>query len=191
MANWLLWVLSCGDPRYKAVNCDLANAGLSNAMYYAILQADVGDRINIIHPPVWLPPGIVDQLMKGTKETISAKAYSMSWNGIPTLPWNVAFANDPSYGRLDSDGSQLAAAVGTTATTLSVATVNSGSPLWTTTSTDWPFNIMVDGEEMTVTAVSGTSSPQAFTVTRSVNGVVKSHVANATVSLLPEPVVSL
>ncbi len=191
IAGWLLWVLSCGDPRYKEVACDLANSALGNALYYAILQMDVGDRLNIINPPVWLPPGVVDQLVKGVKELIHSKMFHMTWNGIPALPWNVVFLNDPAYGRLDTDGSQLSAAVTATATTLHVATVTSGSPLWTTTPGDFPFNITIEGETMTVTAVSGTTSPQVFTVTRSVNGVVKSHGVNAPLSLLPEPVVSL
>jgi hypothetical protein len=34
-----------------------------------------------------------------------------------------------------------------------------------------------------VTAVSGGSSPQSFTVTRSVNGVVKAHLTGAAVDL--------
>jgi hypothetical protein len=191
IAGWLLWVLSCADPRYKEVACDLANSGLGAALYYAILQMDIGDRLVISNPPVWLPPSVVDQLVKGAKELIHPKMFHMAWNGIPSLPWNVAFVGDASYGRLDSDGSQLSSAVSSAATSISVATVTAGSPLWTTTPADWPFNVMVEGEEMTVTAVSGSSSPQVFTVTRSVNGVVKSHPANAILTLLPEPIVSL
>jgi hypothetical protein len=53
--------------------------------------------------------------------------------------------------------------------------------LWTTTGT--PFDINLDGERCTVTAVSGASSPQTFTVTRSVNGVSKAHAVGATVAL--------
>ena len=189
-AGWLLWLLSCGQPRFQAINCDLANSSLAS-LYYSILQLDVGDRINVANPPVWLPPGVVDQLVKGTKETISSKAFTMAWNGIPCLPWNVAMFNDPVYGRFNTDGSQLASAVTSTGTTLSVATVTSGSPLWTTAGGDFPFNIAIEGEEITVTNITGSSSPQTFTVTRSVNGVVKSHPANAAVTLTPVPVLSL
>jgi hypothetical protein len=49
----------------------------------------------------------------------------------------------------------------------------------------FPFDITFGGERATVTEVAGTSSPQTFTVTRSVDGVVKPqqggtavHVAN-------------
>lgn len=66
-------------------------------------------------------------------------------------------------------------------TSLSVAT--STGPLWTTDSDDVPFDVMVGGERMTVTAVTGSSSPQTFTVTRSVNDIVKAHASGTDVRL--------
>jgi hypothetical protein len=41
-----------------------------------------------------------------------------------------------------------------------------------------------------VTAISGASSPQTFTVTRSVNGVVKSQAAATAVQLFRRPTVA-
>jgi Concanavalin A-like lectin/glucanases superfamily len=76
-------------------------------------------------------------------------------------------------------------------TTLSVATANATSPLWTTASGDFPFDILVSGERMTVTNITGSSSPQTFTVTRSVNGVVKSQSAGTDVRLFFPPIYSL
>ncbi|GGV86691.1 hypothetical protein GCM10010294_67610 [Streptomyces griseoloalbus] len=40
---------------------------------------------------------------------------------------------------------------------------------------DLPFDVRTGGEVMRVTRITGTTSPQTFTVTRSINGVVKSH----------------
>jgi hypothetical protein len=80
--------------------------------------------------------------------------------------------------RADTDASELAASVDADDTSLSVA-VTDGA-LWVTTATypqEFPFTIRVGGEDLTVTAVSGTSSPQTFTVTRSANSVVKAHAA--------------
>lgn len=54
-----------------------------------------------------------------------------------------------------------------------------------------PFDIIVYGERMTVTAVSGVSFGQVFTVTRSVNGVVKSHATGAVVELFKPSVYAL
>jgi hypothetical protein len=64
---------------------------------------------------------------------------------------------------LDSAGSSLATSVDAGATTLSVQTA-SGNSLWSTDADDVPFTIKVGGLAVTVTAVSGSSSPQTFTV---------------------------
>ena len=53
------------------------------------------------------------------------------------------------------------------------------------------INVMVAGEEIEITGISGASSPQTFTVTRSVNGVVKSQSSGAAVVLAPEPIAAL
>jgi hypothetical protein len=64
---------------------------------------------------------------------------------------------------------------------LSVATTS--GPLWTTDPAEMPFDVMIGGERITVTAITGTNSPQTFTVTRSVNGVVKEHPAGTAVTV--------
>ena len=66
-------------------------------------------------------------------------------------------------------------------TSLSVST--STGPVWTTNAGHVPFDINIGGERMTVTAISGATSPQTFTVTRAVNGVEKHHSAGASVRL--------
>lgn len=66
-------------------------------------------------------------------------------------------------------------------TSLSVSTTT--GPVWTTNGAHVPFDINVGGERMTVTAISGASSPQTFTVTRAVNGVQKHHAAGTDVRL--------
>lgn len=48
---------------------------------------------------------------------------------------------------------------------------------------EFPFDIRVGGEVMTVTNVTSGTSPQTFTVTRSVNGVVKAQTAGTSVEL--------
>ncbi|MEU5361132.1 hypothetical protein ACFY9R_26605 [Streptomyces albidoflavus] len=56
---------------------------------------------------------------------------------------------------------------------------------------DFPVPIQVGGEVMEATAIVGAASPQAFTVTRSVNGVVKAHPAAAPVRLANTATASL
>jgi len=64
-------------------------------------------------------------------------------------------------------------------------------PVWTTDVAEAPFDVRVGGEVMTVTAVTGTTSPQVFTVTRSANGIVKAHSAGADVRLAQPAYVAL
>lgn len=74
---------------------------------------------------------------------------------------------------------------------VSVATTNPSSPLWTTSAGDFPFDIWVGGERMTVTSISGGASPQAFTVARAVNAVLKAQSAGTDVRLYQPMILSL
>ncbi|WP_060880140.1 hypothetical protein [Streptomyces scabiei] len=89
-----------------------------------------------------------------------------------------------------TDGSQLAAGIDADDLSLSVA-ITTG-PRWTTDANEMPILVDVGGEHMSVTAISGTSSPQTFTVgARSVNGVVLAHGSGTPVTLARRPPASL
>src|SRR5690606_38685000 len=114
-------------------------------------------------------------------------------NVRPEAPHRVGVwgsATDPDSedtdARYDTAGAELGSSVDSDDTALIVITTV-GQP-FTTDANDLPFGITVGGEKMTVTAVSGETSPQILTVTRSVNGVVKSHPAGTAVQL-SDPVV--
>jgi hypothetical protein len=67
-------------------------------------------------------------------------------------------------------------AITTTQTAITFETLI--GPPWTQDDDEFPFDIYVGGERMTVTDITGTGGgplEQSFTVTRSVNGVVKGH----------------
>lgn len=104
---------------------------------------------------------------------------------------NLEFVREAPV-RLDTDGSQLAAGATSTATSLSVA-VTSG-PLWVTSTADpaeFPLNVLIGGEEMRVTGITGTTSPQTFTVVRSVNSIVKAQTSGTDVRLADTPTLAL
>ncbi|WP_200302221.1 hypothetical protein [Streptomyces adelaidensis] len=92
--------------------------------------------------------------------------------------------------KANTDGSELDAGVDADDGTLSVA-VTAG-PRWTTDANEMPILIDVGGEHMLVTAISGTSSPQTFTIgARSYNGVTKPHLAGTPVTLAYPAIASL
>lgn len=64
-------------------------------------------------------------------------------------------------------------------------------PRWTTDPADFPLDVMVNGERMRVTSVSGTGNVQTFYVVRGVNGIVKPHAAGSDVRLADPAFVTL
>jgi hypothetical protein len=181
LAGWLLHLGTVDEPRYPAIGVDLGRSPYtgSAARTGDALDTDVGAVVELTDLPAWLPPDDTDQLVRGYSETISNFTHTLTYVGEPASPWTVGIYDDTAF-RYSSDGSTLAADVTSSATSLSVATPT--GPLWFVFAST-SFDIVVGGERMTVTATSGTSSPQTFTVTRAVNGVVKAHSAGDTVDL--------
>lgn len=86
--------------------------------------------------------------------------------------------------RIDTAGSRLVSAVSEDATAFTVETTR--GPQWTTNRADMGFGIVIGNdptEVMTVTGISGTSSPQTFTVTRGAWGKARSYGAAEAVRL--------
>lgn len=114
--------------------------------------------------PIWL-------LLEGWTETIDMFEWKVEANTSSAEPWNVIrlAAATGSTGddicHMDTDSSQLNTSASLGATSISVRT-NSG-PLWVQSSADadsFPFYITVGGLRVQVTAISGASSPQTFTI---------------------------
>lgn len=188
IANWLLHLGTFDGARYPAVTVMLHKPG-AEAHIPAILALREGDMIRLTDLPQWLSAEPVDLIVEGWEETLDVYRWEITFNCSPGGPWNLAQADHAVYGKANTDGSELTAGVNSTATSLSVA-VTAG-PLWTTSAAQMPIAIAVGGEEMSVTAISGATSPQTFTVVRSANGVVKSHSAGAAVSLAHPAIASL
>ena len=167
------------EARYPSLHVDLA-AG--PALIDDVTAADVGDRITVSNPPTWIPPDIIDLMVQGYAEVIGIYDWDVTFNCTPGGPWShIAQAGTA---RADTAGSSLVTGVNATATSLTIATTT--GPIWVDSATypsDFPFDAIMGGERITVTAISGTMSPQTWTVTRAVNGVVKSQSAGAPVRL--------
>lgn len=190
-AAWRLHVGTVDEARYPQISVNLAHPTFQNdaVLREQLLSIDMGWRMTLVDLPPWLPPDDVSLLAIGQQETIDQFQHRVSFNCAPESPYQVAVTDSTTLGRADTEGSVLAAPVDTTATTLSVSTTS--GPAWVTDVGEFPFDIRMGGEVVTVTAVAGASSPQSFTVVRSVNGVVKAHAAGADIRLNQPAIVAL
>ncbi|AZM91429.1 hypothetical protein [Streptomyces sp. W1SF4] len=155
IAGWLLHMGTWDEARYPTVHINLAAAP---SLIPAVVQLDIGDRIQIINPPVWLPPGPIDLIVEGYTEVIShPTGWDIFLNCTPAGPWSAAFADDSVYGRADTDSSVLGADATSSATTLLVhttQTADSSSPRWTQDPAEMPFDVRLGGEVVTATAIT-------------------------------------
>lgn len=176
-AGWRVHLGTVNEPRYPAISVNLAHPSMATQRL-AALNVLFGHRIVVASPPGRIG-GDISQLVIGIAETITHFEHRITYVCEPESPYRVGVRDDAARGRRDSDGSTLAADASPTDTSWLVATTG---PLWTTDPADYPQSLMVGGEQVTVGAVTGASSPQTFSsLTRSVNAVAKTQMAGTAV----------
>lgn len=175
-AHWRLRLGTWPGMRYPlVVGGDAAGPDLAEVV--------PGDRVRVVGLPDTHPTGGVDVIVEGVTETVTSTTWRFELTGSPAAPWDVGTLDDDpddpdtDLGRLDSDGSTLASPIDADDTTLSV---DVAGPLWTTDAAQFPLPVEIDGEPMTVTSITGTSSPQTFTVVRDTEAP-RAHAAGAEV----------
>jgi hypothetical protein len=187
LAGWKLHLGTVDQGRFPGIVIDLSNRALAS-LFTAALTMDLGHRLAISSPPAWLQWDQVSQLAQELTETLWTYDLEIAVTGIPELPYEVLALAAGNW--LDTDGTTLTAGVTSSATSLSFTTA-AGFPLWTTNAGDFPLQVRIAGEVMTVTNITGSTSPQTATVTRSANRVVKAQLAGAAVSVWPPPALGL
>jgi hypothetical protein len=182
-AGWVVHLGTVNELRFPGVPVDLARSELT-AQLAAIEDLDLGDYVSVTSPPSFLVPDTIKAIVWGLTETLGGFIYTIDWQTAPESPYEtlVAGSGAGSDCRADTDGSTLHSSATSGATTISVDTT-AGGQVWSNIAGDLPYDIIVAGERMTVTAVGGLTQPQTLTVTRSVNGVVKAHSPGEAVAL--------
>lgn len=180
LAGWLLMKGALDQPRIPQVTMYLHNqriyADLSTLMGAWDLRE--GAVLTIANLPTVISADTRRLMVIGSAERLTQFEHEITWNTQPGDAYLVAQLDDSFY-RVEAGAAFLNADVVTTgATSISVKSLDGTT--FTTDAAEMPFDITVGGERMRVTAVAGTTSPQTFTVTRSINGVVKTHVADNT-----------
>jgi hypothetical protein len=193
LAGWFAHTGSWDDARYPNLTMShhRAEVKANTSLAERLRSAGLGDTGQITGPPSFLPPEPITFLIQGYTETLYHSLWDIVMNTSPGGPYRTgryspatAAPDVVGTARYTTAGSTLSSSVTSSATTLVVAYATAGDN-WTTTAASYPFDIMIEGERITLTsAPGGTSSPQTFTgVTRSVNGIVKAHPAGAVVEL--------
>jgi hypothetical protein len=178
LAEWIAHLGTVDEPRYPTVTVELHGHGLRGdaVRQAALLDLDLGDRVVIEN--VDDVADDVDQLVIGYTEHLTEYVHALVLVCAPASPYRVVVL-DSADARLDSDSSTLTAGITDTATSWQVST-SDPLDLWTTSGSDFPLDVMIGGERITLSAITGATSPQTFTASaRSVNGIVKSHQAAA------------
>lgn len=192
LAGVAAWVANIGTldrARWPSVTVNLNSPNLSQALRDSIKSANVGEQFVITNMDEAYVYDDVPLIIVGYSEMIDPFVHLWTANCMPAEPYSVGvWSTSASSGtfRWDTGGSTLNSSATSTATSLSVATAT-GNALWTTDANAFPFDVSVAGERITVTNVTGSSSPQTFTVTRSVNGVVKAQTSGTDVRLWDTP----
>lgn len=181
VAAWVANLGTLDKARWPSVTVNLANPRVSSTLRTQIIGAQIGDWFVIKNMRQAYVYDDVSLIIIGYSETIEQFQHIITFVCMPADPYTVAIYDTARY---DADGSTLTSNVTSTATSLSATNTTT---VWTTDATMFPFDIRVGGERMTVTNITGSSSPQTMTVTRSVNGVVKAQTAGTEIALWDTP----
>lgn len=193
-AYWRLHQGTVDEARYPQISVNLAHPTFATnpALKNAALSLRVGDKITLLGPLPSQAPDDISVLVVGFSETITHFEHRLTFNCEPASAWQVGIIEGSAAVRAATADSTLAADATSGATTFSVAT-NSG-PVWADSATypsEFPMSMRLGGENVSVTAITGTTSPQSFTVTRSVNTVVKAQTTGTAIQLDPVPIIAL
>lgn len=192
-ASWRVHLGTWDEARFPVVNMDLTSLADSADPDLAEEAAslDVGDRFHVINPPAWLPPEDIEQLAQGFTEVLASHQHTIAANATPARPYDVGVVETTGFNRLGTADTELNEALDTTETGVDII---AGAVRWIdkiTYPSMFPFDVLIGGERMTVTDLTGTGLTQTMTVTRSVNGVVKSHAIGTAVQVIRPIVVAL
>lgn len=196
LAGWRLHLGTWDDARYPTVTINLAR---NPDLVDIVAVRDSGDALQIINPPPWLPPEPIELQIEGYEERLGPHTWEVTFNassGGPLLV-GVLAELDGDHGpqdpcRADTAGAELAENVNATQTTFTVRTTR--GPRWITTEEEpqtFPVDMIVGGELVRVTSISGTGTTQTFTVQRATNGIRKSHTAGTEIRLFRGAIVGL
>lgn len=189
VAGWMALAGSWDAARFPNIPVSMHRTEVTgnDPVFASLVALELGNTILLDEMPVWLGPDDVPVLLEGYTETLGKYTWDFVFNCITAGPYEAVpvLGSDYSPARLDATAHSIGGTMTTTATTVGFVTPT-GSARWVDTTNyaaEFPLNLVIAGEVVTATAITGTSSPQTPTLTRSVNGVVKTHASGELVRL--------
>jgi hypothetical protein len=179
LAGYLVAVGTIDQPRLPQVTMWLHNQRIytAAATLLTAMQIDAGKVMSLANLPRTVASDTVRETVIGYSKRLTQFEYAVTWNTVFGEKYQIATTDDTGI-RVEAGSAYLNTTINSAVTSISVKSLD--STVFSTSGADVPFDIRLGGERMTVTAISGATSPQTFTVTRSVNGVVKGHTADDT-----------
>lgn len=165
-AGWRVNVGTFDGTWYAEVTLDVDAA--TTAALPGLSTLDIGDVVALVNLPADEAVDAFEGIVIGMAEDLPAKRRLVTLYLVPNEPYRVGLLaqtsgdTDPFSAHLDPDGSTTAAAIAVGAASFTVATPS--GPLWSTVADDYPMDLYVGGQRVSVSAVSGGTSPQTFTV---------------------------
>jgi hypothetical protein len=149
------------EPRYTSAATNLARPELlaSPEIGRRLLDLRPGRVFEVADAAAMYQFDSAFQMVAGYTEEITDFIHVFEINGVPSAPYDVFKIEDPQRGRLDSASSTLENGINSSQTTFTVQVADGGA-LWIDTAThasQFPFDITIGQERMTVTGITTTT----------------------------------
>jgi hypothetical protein len=158
-AGWRVNIGTVEGLRFPVVTLNLARA---SSLIDDWITCDIGSRITITNPPEGIAPDDIDLLIEGWTEILHPRAWQAQINCSPYKPWRVfqlaetSGDTDPYLGRLAGDPDcALRIAVSSSETSW---VFDPNFYRWTNASDDFPLDIRIGGEVVTLSTIGNGSA---------------------------------
>jgi hypothetical protein len=158
-AGWRLHVTTSTELRWPRLALNLA---ARPSLIDQWLSCRIGSRITVSAPPADVAGQDIDVLLEGYTLTLGYKDFDVDANCSPARPWDVATINGRP--RVAAKGSTVGTGGLTSGGTTFLLTSTVGNGVWTVDAAAFPLEVLVGGEQVTLSSITGTSSPQTANV---------------------------
>lgn len=86
IAQWILDKGTVDEYRYPQITVDMSRSEVTS-LFNDVPSLNIGDFLEIVNPPSWLPAGPIKQLQWGRSETLNAFRWVFVYNCVPESPY--------------------------------------------------------------------------------------------------------